>query len=202
VQVPNAEIVDWEDIARGPGPEPGESYFYIGDIGDNGEDREFVVVYRVPEPGPGDTTVGADEIGLRYPDGPHDAEVLLVHPDSGDLYIVTKGDAIVYTARAPLASDTTLERVGRSQTAGILPGPTGGDIAPDGSRAVFSTYTDAYELVLSGGRFDSIWRTDPIDISLPGVEQREAIAYDLDGTSILITSEGVHAPIYRARRAR
>ena len=27
--------VDWEDIAAGPGPEPGQHYLYVGDIGDN-----------------------------------------------------------------------------------------------------------------------------------------------------------------------
>src|ERR1700761_2174023 len=28
-------VVDCEDIAAGPGPEPGKSYVYVGDIGDN-----------------------------------------------------------------------------------------------------------------------------------------------------------------------
>jgi hypothetical protein len=42
---------------------------------------------------------------LRYPDGPHNAEVLLVHPRTGDLYIVTAAggkdrDTRVCVARA------------------------------------------------------------------------------------------------------
>lgn len=45
-----ATHTDWEDIDIGPGPEPGISYVYIGDIGDNGTSRCNVQVYRFPEP--------------------------------------------------------------------------------------------------------------------------------------------------------
>ena len=49
-RVEGAQAIDWEDIAAGPGPTEGQSYLYAGDIGDNGREREFVVVYRFPEP--------------------------------------------------------------------------------------------------------------------------------------------------------
>ena len=47
--VGGAEAVDWEDMSSGPGTKPGE-YLYFGDIGDNGEERDKITVYRVPEP--------------------------------------------------------------------------------------------------------------------------------------------------------
>src|SRR5919107_5771213 len=49
-RVEGARARDWEDIAAGPGPAEGQSYLYAADIGDNGREREFVVVYRFPEP--------------------------------------------------------------------------------------------------------------------------------------------------------
>src|ERR687890_1007828 len=49
-RVEGAQARDWEDIAAGRGPEPGRAYLYAGDIGDNEERREFVTVYRFPEP--------------------------------------------------------------------------------------------------------------------------------------------------------
>src|SRR5215213_1113502 len=49
-RVSGAQARDWEDIAAGPGPARGQSYLYAADIGDNGRGREFVVVYRFPEP--------------------------------------------------------------------------------------------------------------------------------------------------------
>ena len=61
-------------------------------------------VYRVPEPGPGSApTAPAARLTLRYPDGPHDAEALLVDPRGGTLAIVTKGlaGARAYTLAAP-----------------------------------------------------------------------------------------------------
>ena len=201
VAVPGAGIFDWEDMARGPGPDSGVSYLYIGDIGDNTGTRESVVVYRVPEPA---DAIGqnATEIVLTYPDGPHDAETLMVHPRTGDLYIVSKGsDPIVYVARSPLSSSMTLEVAGRAKLPSLLPGPTGGDIAPNGKRVVLSLYTGAVEFVLEpGAAFDTIWRTTPTDIDLPAVAQREAIAYSLDGRSIVTTSEGNNSPIHRATR--
>ena len=44
----------------------------------------------------------AEEFRLSYPDGPHDAEALLVDPVTGDLFIVTKEKqrARVYTVAA------------------------------------------------------------------------------------------------------
>src|SRR5262249_38380028 len=93
-RVTGAQARDWEDISIGPGPQPDIPYLYIGHIGDNNDVRQDVVVYRVPEPAlnagtrkltkakPG-TTEPAEAIRLRYPDGAHDAEALLVHPVTG-----------------------------------------------------------------------------------------------------------------------
>ena len=118
-----ATALDWEDVAIGPGPTPDTPYLYVGDIGDNAENRPNIVVYRVAEPdvaGDGGTYPldGVDALTLQYPDGPHDAEALMVDPRSGELYIVVKhlagGAAGVYRAPARLAAGTTtvLERVG------------------------------------------------------------------------------------------
>ena len=70
-------------------------------------------VYRVAEPRVGaGATAPADRLRLRYPDGAHDAEALLVDPLRGDLVIVTKvlGAARAYrtSARLPAGSQTTL----------------------------------------------------------------------------------------------
>src|ERR1041384_1971842 len=100
-RVTGAQAHDWEDMAAGPGSDANTSYLYIGDIGDNDAVRDEVVIYRVPEPAltaeprrltkarPG-TTEPAEAIRLKYPDGKHDAEALLVHPTTGNIYIVNK----------------------------------------------------------------------------------------------------------------
>jgi hypothetical protein len=86
------DAVDWEDMAIGPGPVEGADYLYLADIGDNPAERPDVIVYRAPEPdaGASDDLTGVKTLVLRYPDKPHDAEVLLVDPLDGALYIITK----------------------------------------------------------------------------------------------------------------
>ena len=102
----------------GPGPTAERSYLYVGDIGDNGRTRSSIDVYRVAEPtvtGPGNATLDPDRLRLRYPDGAHNAETLLVDTD-GAIYVLTKqsGSATIFRAPPGLVdgSTTTLTEVG------------------------------------------------------------------------------------------
>lgn len=49
VSLQGAMHIDWEDIARGPGPVKGVSYLYIADIGDNAARRSDITIYRIRE---------------------------------------------------------------------------------------------------------------------------------------------------------
>jgi hypothetical protein len=218
-RVEGARAEDWEDIACGPGPAPGRPYLYAGDIGDNSARRAQVVVYRFPEPAVADSdaattrataraTEPAETIRLKYPDGPHDAEALLVHPASGDIYVVTKsvGGAGVYKLSA---ADVTAG-VNTLALVATLRGPdffgtliTGGDISPDGRRVAFCDYAQGYELRLpdTARDFDEVWRQRPAVVRLGERRQGEAVCYRLDGAALLATSEGVHPPLYEVTPA-
>src|SRR3954471_803181 len=84
------EIEDFEDIAIGPGPKSGVDYIYVGDIGDNNAQRSEIRVVRFAEPDVSQAHAGqievqaAEEFRLSYPDGPHNAEALIVDPLSRD----------------------------------------------------------------------------------------------------------------------
>ena len=198
-RVPNARASDWEDIAAGPGPTPGRWYLYIGDIGNNGGARREVTVYRIEDPRIGSCrsdcqTPPATAIRLRYPDGPHDAEALLVHPKTGDLYIVTKGaETHVYKARRGESTMTliaTLDVPGRA-FATFIGGITGGDISPDGRRVALSDYFRAYEAVLPRNAvFDEIWKQKFDTVTIGLGFQVEGICYRHDGHGLIATSEG------------
>lgn len=223
-RVAGARAVDWEDMAIGPGRGRGQSYLYIGDIGDNAGKRDQITVYRVAEPRitPKDSsstvrnpraTDAADVIRLKYPDGRRDAETLLIHPLTGDLYIITKARgaaARVYKLRAPAPKSgvSTLSYVGEfrfpNQFLGFI---TGGDISPDGRRVIFSDYFGACELILPANRgraFDEIWKQSPAPVNIggfPGVRrQGEAICYRADGLALLATSEGLPCPLIEVAR--
>ena len=213
-RVTGAEAFDWEDMAAGPGPRAGEPYLYVGDIGDNIDQRSEIVVYRTPEPEAPTTpspaaTAPAEALRLRYPDGPHNAEALLVHPTTGDVYVVTKDAqaAGVYKATAPLQPSrvATLARVGTirlgSGTRG-LEQVTGGDISPDGRRVAVSTYSQGYELELpqDAAAFDDIWGRAPVPVALGQRIQGESVAYRLDGRALLTTSEIAPSPLHQVER--
>jgi hypothetical protein len=218
-RVRGASARDWEDIAAGPGTTAGTSYLYIGDIGDNEGRRAEIIVYRVKEPTirPEDSAstklkpLVTDEVEVfhfHYPDGPHDAEALLVHPVTGDLYIVSKipfANAIVYEAPAPLnaSSPTTLKQIAELKFPSLFGGLiTGVDISPDGLRVALCDYVDGYELVLADARapFDQIWKQPLKPLDLGRRKQGESIAYRLDGRALLATSEGEHPPLIEVVR--
>jgi hypothetical protein len=224
-RVTGAKAIDWEDMAIGPGPGRGRSYLYLGDIGDNSKERDQITVYRVAEPQvtPKDSsstvrsprkTEPADVIRLKYPDGKYDAEALLIHPLTGDLYIIIKvmgAPARVYKLRAPAPKPgvSPLSYVGKLRFPNRFQGfITGGAISPDGRRVIISDYLGACELILPGKRgiaFDEIWKQSPLPVDIggfPGVRrQGEAICYRADGLAILATSEGLPCPLIEVVRS-
>ncbi|MEM7279598.1 MAG: hypothetical protein AAF385_15910 [Pseudomonadota bacterium] len=96
-QLEGAENTDWEALDIGPCTEAQSSdCFYIGETGDNAEQRNRVSIYRAPEPWLGERepgsieTIEAQRIDFSYEDGPHDVEGIYVLP-SGGLGLISKG---------------------------------------------------------------------------------------------------------------
>src|SRR5919108_1199462 len=103
----DVEARDWEALAMGR-DDRGAPALFAGDVGDNQGVWPFVTVYRVSEPTRlRDATVPARRYRLRYPDGPRNAEALLVDPRSNRLYVASKDEAggSLYQAPAPPRGD-------------------------------------------------------------------------------------------------
>jgi hypothetical protein len=217
-RVTDAQAVDWEDISIGPGPDSAKTYLYIGDIGDNDSVRREVVVYRVPEPRPTidgastkakfQVTEPAEAIRLRYPDGKHDAEALIVDPRTGNIYIVSKvalGRPSVYEAAAPIISGQTitLKHLGELRIPSLFGGIiTGGSVSPDGKRIALCDYFQGYEMVLPSNsvNFDDIWKQPLASFDFGKRKQGESIAYRLDARALLGTSEGRGSALIEVER--
>lgn len=223
--VSGAKAIDWEDIAIAPaGKGATEPEIYVGDIGDNGMKRKEIVVYRFVEPVIDNAstngkaaTAQASAIRLRYPDGAHDAEALLVHPMSGDIYIIAKTFATttgVYQASAAsIAANTTagkdqpttMERVAELRLPNALGNLiTGGEISSDGRGIVLCDYLRGYEIELppstSTNDFNQIWRQPIASFDIGARQQGEAICYRADGQAVLTTSEKLPTPLYQVTR--
>jgi len=177
---------DIEDLALGP-----DGRLWLADIGDNDRRRTTVALHVLAQN-------GAPELyRLTYPDGPHDAEALLLDRD-GQPYIITKesfGASGVYRPAGPLVAPgpTPLElvtsvRFSRTETPGGPVGSmgsmliTGGASSADGSVVALRTYTDVYLYSVPDGDLITALGTEPIRVPLPDEPQGEAIAFEPDGT--------------------
>ncbi|NLX12855.1 MAG: hypothetical protein GXY44_04270 [Phycisphaerales bacterium] len=223
VELQGARLKDWEDIAYGP-----DNRIYIMDGGDNPPcKRDGKRIYRFAEPKvdkgihPLALHVPCEAIRFEYPsttdasrpamtpEERFDAECLLVHPDSGDIYIVTKQDTNkTPTARVYKLSaadlDWNSEKIHVLQwvtdisrplrlTSYFLTAVTGGDVSRDGRRVVIRNYLAAYEFTLPPNRpFEEVFRQLPRFISLLGEPQGEGICYTIDGRKLITTSEVKH----------
>lgn len=217
-KVQNAENEDWEDIA-GFKDSDGRCYLFIGEIGNTEKlERSQHKIYRIIEPVVGGNadlprktaalTQPAEVFAFRYPDAAHDAETLMAHPQSGDLYILTKHRSNVsgifkIKGHFQTTAVATAQKIGELTVPAIPHGMlTGGAISPDGTRVVLCDYSAAYELTLPPGsaNFDDIWRQKPLPIDLGSRKQGEAITYSSDGRSIFATSEKRGSPVIEVKR--
>ena len=198
-----AKNLNWEDIAIGPGPQANVDYIYAGDIGDNNAKRKDITIYRIIEPNvdasqtPVNVTItDVEAIVLVYPDGPRDAETLIVDPLTKDIYIVSKEQTSkVYRAAYPQSttSKTTLEEVAKLHW-GMA---TAGDISPDGREIIVRGYFGASLWVRP--KEGPMWKAfEGSECPIPIIveQQGEAICFDANGAGYYTTSEHRHQPIY------
>lgn len=220
VRLLSAVNFDWEDMASTKGREGGAQLF-IADIGDNLLVRPSIQIYQIPEPAlpkTADKELLSAEPKIwhgQYPDGHHNAETLLIHPQTGRIYIVTKSEqeqSAVYAFPEILTQDKPMKlekiaelRFPQRQLIGKRPHDacqtTAGSFSADGSRLAIATYSFIYE-----------WRIKPDEslvealkkpavlVTIPLIPQLEALCYDADGKTLWFTSERLPAPLWRLVR--
>lgn len=193
---------DWEDLAAGPCA--AGACLYIGDIGDNPRERSRYAIHIVPEPPmvePGVDPLQADTIEYSYEDGSHDAEVLLVHPATGAITIVTKADsgpARAYelpTQLVPGELQVATHRADVDPPNGSSKF-TGGAVHPDGTGVLLRTKSRLFHYPMDADQSvaDAL-RGEPCRLPLADEVQGEAVAWLDGGAEILTVGEGAGAPL-------
>lgn len=187
--------VDMEDAASGPCAEPEAACLYLGDIGDNDESRASYTIFRVAEPSStaaGVSSVSAEALPFRYPDGSHDAEAMFVDPTSGAIVIITKDEpAIAFVYRPPLRVDQTVEleslgTIGSADQSVV----TGASIGRNGEGILLRTQNDVWHYPLEGGGFEEALMRSPCELPSPGEANGEAVAWSADGSGFRTMGEG------------
>ncbi len=190
---------DWEDMCIAPGPVDGVPYLYVGDIGDNDAVYTHVVVNRFVEP----DISGLDSVGMNrveegavdrlvftYPDGPRDAEALMVDPWTKDIYIISKRDfhAGIYVAPYPQSTteSTVLTKIAQFPFSRVL----ASDISFDGTQIAVKTDRIIYywKRAIGESVLDAL-RKNPAKLPYFVEPQGEIFAWTPDGNGYFTLSE-------------
>jgi hypothetical protein len=222
IQLKGAENRDWEDLAAVP--HGNGRLLVVGDIGDNDARRKNIQLYFIQWPqadGAGAYPKTVDllhTVSLRYPDGPRDCESMAYDPSSGKILLLSKRDVPprlysvpVETALAQghLMLDFVVEVPGfrpptpQDLLLSPLEGawvsqPTGMDVSADGLVAAVITERSLYLFQRDKGQsWPRAFLESPLEIPGPPAVHEEAVGISPDGHSLVVTTEGLSAPIYR-----
>ncbi|MEU6218384.1 WD40 repeat domain-containing protein [Streptomyces sp. NPDC047022] len=177
---------DVEAISIGPG-----NQIYLGDIGDNlGGKWPYVWIYKLPEPKVlKDQAVRATQYVVKYSDGPRNAESLVVHPQTGRVYIIDKNEDGGHLYEGPAALSTTGTNIFKPVAVVDL-WATDAAFSPDGRQLAVRGYFGGIAYDWNGGHIKRQGR-----LEVPLQRQGESVTYTVDGSKLLYGSEGVDSPV-------
>jgi hypothetical protein len=224
VRVGGASNQDWEDLAMVPGDV--SDWLIIGDFGEARPDQAEAVLYLVEEPEPGADRRFSGKIPylarlpLRFPGSAEDIESMAWDPLGQRLLLLAKRSQPprLFGLNLGLARNMGVAELSEVGTVGSLrppqpadqrkfgkrtpwiSQPTGLDISPDGTLAAVITYRSLY-LFRNPGLEDwaQALQAEPLEIIGPPAKHEEAVTFTPDGQTIVVTSEGVKAPVYTYR---
>ncbi len=205
---------DWEDIAVGPGTIDGETYIYIGEIGDLGRKYTNKYIFRIVEPLVDTGSLNqqlniardsVSTISFDYADGSRDAEILLIDPLTKDLFIITKREdrVQIYELSYPQNYE---EKVILTRSSVTLPFrlANGGDISADGKEILVKNLTNVYYWKRTEDEsIHNALSRSPEKLPYIKEPQGEAIAWFRDGSAYITVSEkkdGITPVIYKYLR--
>jgi hypothetical protein len=167
---------------------------YIADIGDNKSTRNMISVYAIPEPNQlqDAPTVKFHRYDFKYPDGPHNAETLLIQPDTNQMFFVTK---VAKGKGGYYAAPEQASRQGTNQLTKLADAPAGvtdGTFMPDGKRVVLRSYVDVASV--EWGTAPMVVGRDPAPLA-----QGESVAVGPSRDDLVIGSEGKGSVVYQVR---
>ncbi|NVO32484.1 SdiA-regulated domain-containing protein [Hymenobacter lapidiphilus] len=179
---------DWESVTR-----DNTGNVYIGDVGNNNNDRKNLVIYRLNPLNP----QIVQEIKLKYPDQTEfapkkkdrnfDCEATLWH--DGQVYLFTKDRGRGETSKVYTVPDQPGSYTAQLRTKLAIPGQvTDAALSPDGRRLVLLAREEMF--VFEGENLAAILKAKPTQISLKGAGQTEGAVFTSNQTLYISTEQG------------
>jgi len=198
LKVKNAKNHDWEDLAQDK-----EGNIFIGDFGNNSNNRKDLVIYKIPNPEfEKGEKINAEKIKFNYPDQKdfppvvaelnYDAEAFFYH--KGFLYVITKNRTIPFSGQAFIykipaePGEHSAELVGKFVTCkqDVICQVTAADISQDGSTIAVLSYGKLF--LFTGFKWDDFSKSKMKTINLEVNTQLESICF-LNNHTLLFSDE-------------
>lgn len=184
---------DWEDLCLAGND------LYLADIGDNLKVRSGYTIYKFAEPSATtDTVKNIEHIRFKYSDGAHDAEALLVDPETKDIFILTKRDdpSKIYKIAYPYSTST----VNEATLVGSLPytGVVSAALSPNGKEIIVKLYTSLFYYKRGQGEtIDKVLQKKYKTLPYTFEPQGEAVGFAAAGNGFFTLSEkGLGSKVY------
>lgn len=199
VVIKNAVNIDWEDMTQDD-----KGNFYLGDFGNNNNERKDLKIYKIPNPSNlFNDTVEAEIIKFSYPDQKEfppakenknfDMEAVFYYKDS--LYLFSKnrtepysGFLRIYTlpAKAGEYSAKLIDSLYIGSGPFFADWITAADISPDQSSFVLLSNNKFWLFKIKSGV--PLTKSEHTEVFLPTISQKEGICY-ITPNELYITDE-------------
>ncbi len=220
---------DWEDMSSYS--YMNENWIAVAETGDNllRHPVSAIHIFRQPDLHNAPTRIKPyQRIDFSYPDGPRNVESIAISVAEGRIYLIAKDNAEAGLYTLPLAAShqggqsgrgpliaTRVGRLGKLNNteddvwwerlfAGrILLEATAADISADDRTAVVTNYRHVYLFKRRGSEtWASALARTPEIISSHRMQQSEAVAFSAQSDQVIVSSEGLNAPLLAIRPSR
>jgi hypothetical protein len=187
-ELPYKKRGDTESIYADP-----KGRVWVGDLGDNDNERTDAAIIRLTEPGPGNRTpTGLVRFPVKYSSGKPNVEAMIVNPVNDQVYLINRRDSAssyVYTLPAVLVANRTnlAQRTTMSMPAKV----SDAVISRDGRTAIVRTDDNVQFF-----RMSPAWHRYAI-FDVPDLTNPESVTIEPGQTTFLFGSEGKNSPVYR-----
>jgi hypothetical protein len=186
---------DWEDIAVGPGPEPGKTYVYVGDVGDNMKAFQHKRIFRFEEPVLGNDNAikisNVDRIVFELEGDKKDSEAIMINPKNKNLYIISKEKAPSFLYELKYPYSTTDSLVAKKVVPIAVSIVCGADFAKTGREMLIKNYNNVYYWKIKDDSIALALREHPYVVEYKKEPQGESICFAGDGSGYYTVSEVV-----------
>lgn len=191
---------DWEDIAIYENSETGESFIYLGEMGDNEAIYPDKFLYKFAEPKLDidksfqKLTIPRQDIikiEWEFPDGNRDSESLMIDPLTEDIYIVSKREDSVRVYHLPQkdiveGKSNPLRKIAQLH----FKNANAADISRDGLEILVKTYGNVYYWQRESQQsLREVFNTKPQRLPYTPEPQGESVAWKPDRSGYMTTTE-------------